>query len=329
MEELLPFEKAEREVLVRHKSKTNPGYGGNPEERTVEELIIYGIININKPSGPTSHQVSDSVQKILGIKKSGHSGTLDPRVTGVLPIATGKATRIVQTLLTAGKEYVCIMHLHDSVPEEKIRETVKEFTGTITQLPPIKSAVKRQERERTIYYFNILEIKEQDVLFKVGCEAGTYIRKICHDFGQKLGVGAHMAELVRTKAGPFNDESWVTLHDLKDAYELWKEGDDSQIRRVIQPVEFAVSHLPKIWVADGAVDTICHGANLSTPGIAKLHSNINQDDTVAVMTLKDELICLGEAKMNSQNMFGQERGIAVKTKKVFMDRGTYPKFKKK
>src|SRR3989344_2269983 len=112
MEELLPFERIQRRVLVKKESETNWDYGQNPEKRSVEELINYGIINLNKFSGPTSHQISDYVQKILNIDKSGHSGTLDPNVTGVLPIALGKATRIVQTLLKSGKEYVCLMHLH-------------------------------------------------------------------------------------------------------------------------------------------------------------------------------------------------------------------------
>src|SRR3989338_4367578 len=110
MRNLLPFEKISRKILVRKEAETNPDLGCNPEERKTEEIINYGIANIDKPKGPTSHQVSDFVQKILHINKSGHSGTLDPAVTGVLPVALGRATRIVQTLLTAGKEYVGIMH---------------------------------------------------------------------------------------------------------------------------------------------------------------------------------------------------------------------------
>jgi len=220
------------------------------------------------------------------------------------------------------------MHLHAPVKEEVIRDTAKKFIGIIDQLPPIRCAVKRQWRKREIYYLDILEISEQDVLFKVGCQAGTYIRKYCTDWSEKMGVGGHMAELVRTKAGPFKDNTWVTLHDLKDAYEIWKEGDEKAIRKIIKPVEFAVSHISKVWVSDNAVDSICHGADLSTPGISQLHDNINQGEVIAVMTLKNELVCLGEAMMNSQNMYGQEKGIAIKTKKVFMERGTYKKFVK-
>src|SRR3989338_6108317 len=165
-------------------------YGKAPEERTIPELLKSGIVNIDKLKGPTSHEVADDVQKILHIKKAGHSGTLDPAVTGVQPVALEKASRITFFLLTAPKEYVGIMHLHKDVEEAALREAIKKFTGKIQQLPPVKSAVKRVERTREIYEFEILEIKNRDVLFRVKCQAGTYIRKICSDMGKELG-GAH------------------------------------------------------------------------------------------------------------------------------------------
>ncbi len=329
MDDLLPFEKIKRNVLVKVEAETSLDYGEDPNNRKVERLIDYGIINLNKTSGPTSHQISDYVKKILSLDKCGHSGTLDPKVTGVLPIALGSGTRIVQTLLTSGKEYVCMMYLHSSVPESTIHSSVEKFIGRVGQLPPRRSAIKRQHRFRNVYYLNILEIDSQYVLFKIGCEAGTYIRKIVHDWGQNLKVGAHMVQLVRTKAGPFKDSSWVSLHDLKDAYEVWKEdGNDKLIREVILPLEYAVSHLPKIWVFDTTVDTLCHGASLSIPGISKLHSDIKEGDLVVIFTLKDELVCLGKSLMSSEDMVKNARGLAVRTSKVFMEPNIYPKYVK-
>lgn len=323
-ENLFPFEKTQRKILIRKEAQTDEKYGCNPEDRKTEEIINYGIVNIDKPKGPTSHQVSDYVQKILHISKSGHSGTLDPAVTGLLPIALGRATRIVQTLLTAGKEYVGIMHLHKSISEDKLSETIKKhFVGKIRQLPPLKSSVKRQLRTRTVYYFDILESDDKDVLFRAGTEAGTYIRKLVHDIGQKLGCGAHMAELRRTKAGPFSESSLFTLHELADAYYFWKEeNNDKFIRKAVQPVETAAEHLPKVWVFDTTVESLCHGTSLKVPGISKLSYNITNSEIVAVMTLKDELIALGTAKMGSKEMMG-EKGIAVNTEKVFMAPGVY------
>lgn len=330
MTQELPFEKIKRKILVKKETDSSEKYGCTPDKRSVEQMLELGIINIDKPRGPTSHQVSAYVQKILGAKKGGHSGTLDPKVTGVLPVAVGRATRIVQALLVAGKEYVCLMHLHKEVDEKQIRYVVKEFTGKITQLPPLKSAVKRQERQRNIYYIDLIEIVGNDVLFIVGCQAGTYIRKLCHDIGKKLGVGAHMAELRRTKAGPFKEDTIVTLLDLTDAYWYYKnEGNENYIRHVVQPVENAAAHLPKIWVMDTTVDTICHGADLAVPGIAKLESGMEKNHTIAIMTLKNELIALGNARMSSEEMMKNKKGIAAKTKKVFMLPGTYPKVQKK
>ena len=245
-------------------------------------------------------------------------------MTGVLPIALGRATRIVQALLTAGKGYIAIMHLHKEVEEEKLKETInKYFVGKIQQVPPLKSSVKIQLRKRTVYYFEILEIDGKDVLFKVGTEAGTYIRKLIHDIGKKLNTGAHMAELRRTKAGPFDETTLFTLHELADAYSFWKEEKNNKfLRKVIQPVENGVNHLSKIWVLDTTVESICHGVDLKIPGISKLNDNINKDETVAIMTLKEELVALGTAQTTSQEMMGK-RGIAVKTEKVFMQPGIY------
>ncbi|MBI2549918.1 RNA-guided pseudouridylation complex pseudouridine synthase subunit Cbf5 [Candidatus Woesearchaeota archaeon] len=330
MENLLPFEKTKREILVKRKdATTSEQHGCRPEDRKTEELISYGIVNLDKPAGPTSHQVTSYARDILKVKKAGHSGTLDPNVTGVLPVAIGRATRIVQLLLTAGKEYVCLMHIHKDIDEKKLREVCTEFTGKIKQLPPVRSSVKRQLRERTVYYFELLEVDGKDVLFKVGTQAGTYIRKLVSDIGEKIG-GAHMVELRRTKAGPFSEDdgTLATLQDLADAYHYYKnEGNDKYIRHIIQPVERAVAHIPKIWITDSAVESLCHGAPLHMPGVAKLENGIGKGDTVAIMTLKDELVAYGKAAEDSQKILKDEKGLAAKAEAVFMKEGTYPRMR--
>jgi len=324
----LPFEERKYEVLVKRKAETSAEYGIFPEKRDIKTLIDYGIINLNKPSGPTSHQVADYIKKILNLEKAGHSGTLDPKVTGVLPIALGRGTKVLQSLLKAGKEYVGLMHLHKKIGQSRIHKLAKEFVGEIEQIPPIKSAVKRVKRKRKVYYYEVSAIEEKDVLFRIGCEAGTYIRKIVHDFSLKLGCGGHMVELIRTKAGSFDVEDSVSLHDLKDSYEYFKEGNEGELRNVIRPLEFAVNHLKKIWINDSAVDSLAHGADLSVPGIVKLDSDIKEGDAVAVMSLKNELVCVGDAKLDSKSIMKEDKGLALVSKKVFMDRRIYPKFKK-
>ncbi|RME16714.1 MAG: RNA-guided pseudouridylation complex pseudouridine synthase subunit Cbf5 [Bdellovibrio sp.] len=312
-------------IITKKEAETSNKYGSNPYKRPVPELINTGIFIADKPRGPTSHQTSAYVKQILGLKKTGHSGTLDPNVTGVLPIALGRATRIVQALVGESKEYVGIMHVHKSFEEYDLRKTISEFTGKISQLPPIKSSVKRQWRKRTVYKFEILEIEEKDILFRVLCEAGTYIRKLVHDIGQKLGAGAHMTELRRTKAGPFTEKQCFILQDLVDAYHYYKnEGNEKFIRAVIRPIEEGVQHLRKVFALDSAVNTICHGADLSLPGISKYDDEIKAGEQVAVMTLKDELVALGVSKIEGKN-YSKQKGIAVNVRKVFMLPGTYPK----
>lgn len=325
----LPFEHEAFKIFVKKEAETDFKYGKKPEERTPQELLDYGIININKPQGPTSHQISDCVKKILEIKKAGHGGTLDPNVTGVLPVALGKSTKVLSVLLKGGKEYVCVMHLHEDVEEKILRQAIKGFVGRITQMPPIKSSVKRQFRQRTIYYIEILEIDGKDVLFRVGCEAGTYIRKLCFDIGEKLNMGAHMAELIRTKTAGLELKGAVSLQDLEDAYWYWKnENNEKYIKHCIQPIEKIIGHLKKIWVMDSTVSTLCYGVSLKIPGISKLHEEIKKGDLVAIMTLKDELVALGEAQLATNEVMQNARGIAAKITAVIMAQNNYPSMKK-
>ncbi len=322
---LLPFEKERREVVYKREEETNPSWGKRPEERSVEELLEFGVINLDKPRGPTSHQVAAWVKEILKVRKVGHGGTLDPKVTGVLPIGINAGTKILSTLLLAGKEYVMLMHLHGDVPEDKLREVIMSFVGEIIQVPPLKSSVKRRPRKKKIYYIEILEIDGRDVLMRVGSQAGVYMRKLAVDIGKKLGVGAHMQELRRTKSGPFREEDSVYLQDVLDAYVFWKEeGNEKYIRKVILPLEKGVEHLKKIWISDSAVDSICHGASLKVPGVVKLHNNIKKGDLIAIMTLKDELVALGISFMDSEEILEKSRGVVAKIKRVIMPTGIYP-----
>lgn len=315
------------DYLIKSKSKTNPDYGCNPYERPIEEHISKGVINLDKPSGPSSHEVDSWVKRILHVNKTGHGGTLDPKVTGVLPIGIDTATRVSQLLLPAGKEYVCLMTMHKEMPEDQVYEIFDQFTGKIYQTPPVKSAVKRELRVRTIYYATIYEIKGKDVLFRVGCEAGTYIRTLCHDIGEALGCGAHMAELRRTRAGPFNErnDDLVNLHDLTDAYHFWVEdGDESYLRNAIKPMEVAANHLPQIFIKDSAVEAICQGAKLAAGGISMLSKGIKRGDLVAIKSLKGELVASGIALASTEEIMNADSGLVVNTNKVFMQPGVYP-----
>lgn len=217
------------------------------------------------------------------------------------------------------------MQVHADVPEPRLREVLNEFTGEIYQKPPLRSSVKREPRKRTIYRLDVNEINGRQVLFTCACQAGTYMRKICSDIGEVLGCGAHMRELRRTRAGPFKEENGlVTLHQLSAAQSDFESGNEAPLRSLIQPMEVAVSTIPQIIIRDSAVDAICHGAELALPGIVKLDSAIERKMPVALFTLKGEAVVLGRALMTTREMLDQEKGVAVKTERVLMERGTYP-----
>jgi H/ACA ribonucleoprotein complex subunit 4 len=293
----------------------------------MREHLRLGVINLDKPVGPTSHEVVAWIKRLLEVRRAGHGGTLDPKVSGVLPVALEDATKMVQTLLPAGKEYVCLMHLHGDVPDHRLEQVIREFEGDIYQRPPLRAAVRRFLRKRRIYYAELLEREERDVLLRIGCEAGTYMRKWCFDVGEALGCGAHMAELRRTRTGPFREDgALMKLHDLADAYAFWREdGAEDHLRKVILPVEATVQHLPKLVVRDGAVDALCHGASLAAPGVLTVETRISPDDLVALMTLKGELIALARATMTSKQIVEADHGIVAKPERVVMSPGTYPR----
>jgi H/ACA ribonucleoprotein complex subunit 4 len=286
-----------------------------------------GIINLDKPVGPTSHEIVAWVKRLLNVRRAGHGGTLDPKVSGILPIALEDATKMVQTLLPAGKEYVCLMHLHGDVAEHKLDQVLNEFEGEIYQRPPLRAAVRRILRKRRIYYIELLERDDRNVLIRVGCEAGTYMRKLIFDMGEALGCRAHMAELRRTRMGPFKEDNTLTkLHDLADAYAFWRDdGTEEHLRKIILPVEEAVRHLPKLVVRDGAVDALCHGASLAAPGVLTVETGISPNDLVAVMTLKGELVSLARATMTSRQIVEADHGIVAKPERVVMSPNTYPR----
>ena len=249
-------------------------------------------------------------------------------MTGVLPITLEESRKIVQALLYSGKEYVCVMKLHGDADEKQVRKVIEEFTDTIYQRPPLRASVKRQLRTRRIYYMDFVEIEGRNVLFKVGCEAGTYIRKLCYDMGEVLGCGAHMQELRRTRAGPFVEDGKdiATLHDVAYWFAEWKEKKNEQILgRFIQPMETALTLIPKIFVRDSAVDAICHGANLTAPGVLSLETGIGKGSMVAILTLKGEAVALAGAVSSTEEILNLEHGVVAAPKRVLMPRGTYPK----
>ena len=248
-------------------------------------------------------------------------------MTGVLPIALEESRKVVQALLLSGKEYICLMRLHREAKEEQVKEVLRDFEDTIYQRPPVRASVKRRLRTRKIYHIDFLEMEGRNVLFKVGCEAGTYVRKLCFDIGEVMGCGAHMQELRRTRAGSFAENSdMVTLHDVSYWFMRWQEQKDNEIlRKFVQPMEKALGLVTKIYIRDSAVDAICHGASLTAPGVLSVETGIETNSMISVFTLKGEAVALAKAAASTEQVLEMEHGIVAETVRVLMPRGTYPK----
>jgi len=306
---------------------TDDAYGTYYDRRSLEQLLNYGLVLLDKPPGPTSHETVAWVKRILKLPKIGHSGTLDPQVSGVLPLGLGEATKALGVLLLGPKEYVALGRVHSLPSKEKLAEIIHLFKGEIFQKPPQRSAVVRQTRTRTIYEFELIEQKERLLLTRVLCEAGTYIRKLYYDVGEILGPGATMIELRRTRVDQFYEsDGLVTLHELANAFALWEENqDDSRLMNMIKPVEYALSELKSVIIRDSAVDAMCHGAQLAIPGILKISPNLKKGDLVGIYTQKGEAVALAESMMSEEDIRDATKGYAFETKRIIMAPNTYPK----
>jgi tRNA pseudouridine55 synthase len=267
---------------------------GPPDDRSLADLLAFGVVNLDKPPGPSAHQVAGWVRDATGVEQAAHAGTLDPKVTGCLPTLTGDATRLAQVFLEGTKEYVAVLELHGPAPSD-LDAVVAEFESDVYQKPPRKSAVSRRLRSRRIHELDVLEVVDRQALLRIRCESGTYVRKLCHDLGLALGTGAHMGHLRRTGTDPFDDSDLVTLHDLVDALAFAEAGDESALREVVAPAERALTHLPRLTVAPSAAEQISEGAPVYAPGVVDSEgvADVDRGTLVACFTPDDAVVCLG------------------------------------
>ena len=307
---------------------TSESFGHIPDERPLSTLFEYGLILLDKPPGPTSHEVVSWVKKTLGLAKVGHSGTLDPGTTGLLPLGLGEATKALSVLTLGPKEYYALARVHSYISAKRIEPVMKEFTGDIYQRPPQRSAVRRATRIRTVYSFDLLEQHERLLLMRIVCQAGTYVRKIIYDLGEVLSSGATMIELRRTMVSGFSEgtDRFARLHDILDAFESYKENkDETKLRELIKPIEHSLQSLRGVIVRDTAVDALCHGAQLAIPGIIAIPRDLRLGELVGIYTLKGEIVGLSEAVMMSKEIETKTNGFAFVMKRIIMKPNTYPK----
>jgi len=289
---------------------------GPPADRSPAALLEFGVVNLDKPPGPSAHQVAAWVRDMVGADRVAHAGTLDPKVTGCLPLLLGDAARMAQVFDDSTKEYVAVLELHGPAPTD-LESVVAEFEGPVYQKPPRKSAVNRDLRVREILDLDVLEVQDRQVLLRIRCESGTYVRKLCHDLGLALGIGAHMGDLRRTETEPFDDRTLVTLEDLSDALAWWEDDDDAgPLREVVQPAEVALQDLPQVTIAPSAAESVADGAPVYAPGVIGATEGLTADDEplVACYTPNDAVVCLGRLVGDPDS----EEGVVVSLERVLV-----------
>uniref|UniRef100_A0A0C9RXQ3 Nop60B_0 protein n=1 Tax=Fopius arisanus TaxID=64838 RepID=A0A0C9RXQ3_9HYME len=317
-------------LLTRTKHFTPLTCGSTPLHRPIAEYVKSGCINLDKPSNPSSHEVVAWIKRILRVEKTGHSGTLDPKVSGCLIVCIDKATRLAKSQQSAGKEYIAVFKLHEAVEDtKKINQALERLRGALFQRPPLISAVKRQLRVRTVYdsWFLDYDNERNMGIFKVKCEAGSYVRTICVHLGLFLGTGCQMQELRRNRSGVQDEEdNMVTMHDIMDAQWLYdNHGDESYLRRVIKPLEALLVNHKRIIVKDSAVNAICYGAKIMLPGVLMYDDGIELNKEIVIVTTKGEAVALAIAMMTSPTMAACDHGVCAKIKRVIMERDAYPR----
>ncbi len=237
---------------------------------------------------------------------------------------------MVKAQQSAGKEYVGIIRFHNPITDASLVEScIKKLTGTCFQRPPLIASVKRELRIRTIYESKLFEFdKEKNMaLFWISCEAGTYVRTMCVHMGLLAKVGGHMQELRRVRSGILKeDHTMVTMHDVLDAQYLFEQKkDEKYLRRVVMPLEVLLTSYPRIVVKDTAVNAICYGAKLTLPGVLRFENGIDAGTEVVLITTKGEAVAVAVAQMSTSVMATCDHGVVAKTKRVIMDRETYPR----
>ena len=304
------------------------------------------IVNLFKPVGPTSFDMVCSVRRILGVKKAGHIGTLDPAADGVLPICLNRSTRIIQFLSPLQKTYRATLELGSEtdtqdatgrkistkdpslVNETKIKQVFQTFVGEKDQIPPMYSAKKkngiplyklarnginiaRDPVKITIYSIDFIKKEKNQVLFEVRCSAGTYIRTLSHDIGKKLGCYAHMVRLTRTKVGLFGLGRTLTLEELKVAYE------EGSLPEKLLPLEEALNFLPAIRVKEEYLESVSHGVALSKCFLETLPDRFEPGHYFRVLGNNDKVVAVVEPVVDQDKLPELTPGdIVFKAKRV-------------
>jgi H/ACA ribonucleoprotein complex subunit 4 len=279
---------------------------------------------LDKPRGPSSHQVTAWARDLIGVPTAGHAGTLDPNVSGLLWVGVGPALKLLPLVLEFPKRYIGAVTFHSKVPARELERAIGEFTGPVYQTPPVRSAVKRERRVRTIHRLRVVEADGPRAILDVVADSGTYVRTLAVDLGEALGVGAHLEELRRIATGPFEEESSVSLTALADAVEADRAGDPAPLLAALHPIREVWQEFPTIVLKDGAASAVAHGAGLASGGIVRVGRAFSKGSHVALVTGAGELVATGVARYDAREVTKVPHGWVVGGTRVFVDPARFP-----
>ncbi len=313
-------------MILDPSAVTDTSHGAPVWHRSLEERLDAGLILVDKPAGPTSHQVAAWAKEILGIDHLAHGGTLDPFATGLLTLMTGRARRLTSQVLGHDKEYVGILKVGGDADMESLQGAIKSLRGEIYNVPPSESAVKVQVRTRRIRSFEILDTNERLAAVKVACDAGTYVRTLARDLGLMINCPIKLVELRRTRSGRFLEDSCVPMEDLVDAVHLWKEnGDASAMLRLVSPIDVLMDGRSGLIIKDGAVSAVAHGAPLTRPGIQAIQGEFESDEEIVLWSMKGEVVAIANATRSTAEIPKIKVGEVAKPSLVLLPADVYPR----
>ena len=279
---------------------------------------------LDKPRGPSSHQVTAWARDLLGVPTAGHAGTLDPNVSGLLWVGVGPALKLLPLVLEFPKRYVAAVTFHARVPARELERAVAEFVGPVFQTPPVRSAVKRERRVRTIHRLVLVETDGPRALLDVTADSGTYVRTLAVDLGDALGVGASLTELRRVATGPFEEAASVPMTGLADRVAGYRSGDPGPLLEALHPLREVWQEFPTIVLKESAAAAVAHGAGLAAGGIARVARPFAAGDHVALVTGSGELVATGVARFAAAEATKVPHGWVVEGTRVFVDSQRFP-----
>tara|TARA_B100000902_G_scaffold159696_1_gene155536 strand:+ start:1713 stop:2693 length:981 start_codon:yes stop_codon:yes gene_type:complete len=313
-------------TIIDSTAVTDSSHGSPVWQRSLEERLDAGLILIDKPAGPTSHQVAAWAKDILGIDHLAHGGTLDPFATGLLTLMTGRARRLTSQVLSHDKEYVGVLKIGGEADMSALGDAILSLRGEIYNVPPSESAVKVQVRTRRIRAFEVLDTKDRLAAIRVACDAGTYVRTLARDLGLMINCPIQLIELRRTRSGRFTEDHCVPMEDLVDAVHLWREsGDASAMLRLVSPIDVLMDGRPGLILKDGAVSAVSHGAPLTRPGIQAIQGEFESDEEIILWSMKGEVVAIANATRSTAEIPQIKVGEVAKPSLVLLPADVYPR----